>query len=82
MHGESPLVDVEEANSYKIALVKAYVSRLGAETVKYMVLGDRLRIFESCVNFCVGFQGRREWGVEITCMSNALLLVLKFVGKR
>jgi hypothetical protein len=75
-------VDVEEANSYKIALVKAYVSRLGAETVKYMVLGDRLRIFESCVDFCVGFQGMREWGVEITCMSNALLLVLKFVGKR
>jgi hypothetical protein len=78
--GQSPLVDVEEVNSYKIALVKAYVSRLGAETGKYMVVGDRLRIFESCVSFCVEFQGRREWGVEITCMGNCLLLILKFVA--
>lgn len=79
--GDSPLVDIEEANSYKIALVKAYVSRLGAETAKYMVVGDRMRIFESCVRFCVSFQGKNEWGVEITCMSNCLLLITKFIGE-
>jgi hypothetical protein len=75
------LVDLEEVNSYKIALVKAYVSRLGVETAKYMVVSERMSIFESCVNFCVSFQGKREWGVEITCMSNCLLLIAKFVAE-
>lgn len=61
--------------------MKAYVSRLQPETAKYMVVGDRMRIFESCVRFCTSFQGRKEWGVEITCMSNCVLLITKFIAE-
>lgn len=43
-------VEIEEINSYKIALIKAYVSRINPETIKYMVLNDRMRIFENCVS--------------------------------
>lgn len=46
-----------------------------------MVVGERMRIFESCVNFCVSFQGKSEWGVEITCMGNCLLLIVKFIAE-
>lgn len=38
-------IEIEEINSYKIALIKAYVSRINPETIKYMVLNDRMRIF-------------------------------------
>jgi len=31
-------IDFEEVNSYKIALIKAYVSRLDSETIKYMII--------------------------------------------
>lgn len=43
-------LDVEEINSYKIALIKAYVSRINEETIKYMILGERMKIFENCVH--------------------------------
>ena len=46
----NPKIDIEEVNSYKIALIKAYVSRIGEETIKYMVINDRMRIFENCVS--------------------------------
>lgn len=42
---KNPNVEIEEINSYKIALIKAYVSRINQETIKYMVIKDRMRIF-------------------------------------
>lgn len=46
-----------------------------------MVVGERMRIFESCVEFCVSVKGGQEWGVEMTCMGNCLLLILKFAAQ-
>jgi hypothetical protein len=36
---------MQDLDSYRIALLRAYVQRLDSETVKYMMVGDRLPVF-------------------------------------
>lgn len=77
------IADIEEINSYKIALIKAYVSRIGEETIKYMVINDRMRIFENCVTLYEEYmrvEGEEQIGVEGTCISNCILLMIRYLA--
>ena len=42
---ENVNVEVDEINSYKIALIKAYVSKMNTETIKYMIVNEHMKIF-------------------------------------
>lgn len=76
-------VEIEEINSYKIALIKAYVSRINEETIKYMVIKDRMQIFENCVTLYEEYmrvEEEEQFGVEATCISNCILLIVKYLA--
>jgi hypothetical protein len=78
-----PRVEVEEVNSYKIALIKAYVGRINSETIKYMVVNDRMRIFENCVILYeqyMAVEEEEQYGVEATCISNCILLLVRYLA--
>lgn len=81
----SSQVDVEEINSYKIALIKAYVSRINDETIKYMIINDRMRIFENCIHLYEQYmkvEEEEQFGVEATCISNCILIIVRFLAER
>lgn len=54
------------------------MSRVGAESIKYMVLGDRMRIFENCVRVYLEWMDHEDsCMVEQTCIANCILLLLR-----
>lgn len=59
---------------YRINLIKAYMSRITPEVIKYMVVQDKFRVFEACVLLFTGKLGSGT--LEFTTISNTLLNVM------
>lgn len=72
-------LDIEEINAYKIALIKAYISTINEETIKYMILEDQIPIFHNCISIYWQYLEVEEkmfFGVETTCIANSLLILM------
>lgn len=66
-----------DLEAYRINLIKAYMSTITPETVKYMVLQDKFKVFYICVELYYSKIGTGT--VESTTIANALLNAIKKV---
>lgn len=63
-----------DVEAYRINLIRAYLSQINPESIKYMVIQDKFKVFETCIQLFSAKLGLST--VEFTTLSNTILHVM------